>query len=144
MKIRTSFVSNSSSSSFAILGIKVTNTIREKIHQLANEECEPETEEYLCCKKCGHEPDKTDVKFCELCGGLMDIATRDIEYEWDCDSERFETLGLDYYSDTDYGEICGLSIDNKTVDQILEIHKKMIEMFGDNLTFKVMSGEYAC
>jgi len=145
MKIRTGFVSNSSSSSFAILGFVITDEVREKVKKLANaEETIKQTQKYWGCSKCDFESPMYIKKpeFCEKCGGKMHEASRVLELEW-CDSELFEAIGMSYYSESDWGDVAGFDVDGKTAEEIIEIHKKLVTKLGE-ATYKVMIGEYAC
>lgn len=144
MKVRAGFVSNSSSSSFAIIGFKVTPEIREKIKAIAMKDEEMETEEYWACRKCGFEPKNKKVKFCEKCGGNMDTMTREVMPEWtESDYELFEAVGMSYYGESDCGEVAGFDVDGKSAKSVIELNDKLTEMLGD-LGFKMMTGEYAC
>jgi len=139
VKIRTGFVSNSSSSSFAVLGFEVTPEIRNKVKKLVGGVKE-QTEERWCCSKCNHEPVK-QPKFCDKCGGEMHTATRVKEIEWD-DYELFEAIGMSHYPETEYGDVAGFDVDGKTAEQITELNQKLVEKLGEE-TYTVMIGEYA-
>ncbi len=140
MKIRSGFVSNSSSSSFAVIGIKLTDQLRDvaRVYSLIGKT--PEMEEYWCCSKCGFEPRKNKPDFCEKCGGTMNTSSRPVKIS---DYDLFDGLDLNHYAETDYGEIVGFSVDDKSVNDVLELHKRLIEIFGEQ-KFKIMVGEYAC
>lgn len=142
MKIRTGFVSNSSSSSFAILGTTVSKELKEKAKELSKDQIGEPTEEYWCCSKCGTEPPYgKKPKFCDKCGSAMHNATRAVEPDI---YELFEeVLGLDYYPDSDYGNVVGFNIDGKTIEEVQELHKKLVEKLGEN-NYKILTGEYAC
>ena len=138
MKIRTGFVSNSSSSSFAILGFTVTDAMKEKAKKIASAEKEVE---YWCCPQCGTEPNYgARPKFCDECGAEMHTATR-IEEVFDY--ELFETIGLSYYAESEYGDVAGFDVDGKTAEQVIELHNKLVEELGEG-TYKILVGEYAC
>lgn len=143
MKIRTGFVSNSSSSSFCILGFKVTPEILESVRQLADKSEKAKNrspENYWCCTRCGFEPANNKIKFCEKCGGPMDTATR---LEWEGEWEMFEALGMRSYKETDYGWVCGFSAEGTPIEFIIKLHALIVSMFGD-VKPTIMSGEYAC
>lgn len=116
MKIRAGFVSNSSSSSFCILGIKMTGAIREKLEKLAEK----------AYKKKGKE----------------------IPEDWkeEESSELAYVCGFEFYDDenSEYGDIIGHDLNGLTPEQVVEVGKELKEAFGDEFTFKVMSGEYYC
>lgn len=144
MKIRTGFVSNSSSSSFAIIGFEVTKEIREKAIAVALKDEKTVKEDYWACRKCGFEPSNKKVKFCEKCGGNMDTMTRDVHPSWDeGDYELFEALGLSYYEGTENGDVAGFGIDGASAKRVAELNDKLVEMLGD-LKFVILTGEYAC
>ena len=110
MKIRQSFVSNSSSSSFCVLGCKYTEKLYNKALSIYMKE----------------NPDMT----------MDDIEDNGMH-------ELFEGLGLRYYDETDYGRVVGVPLTSKTVDQIIELQKKLIELFGEG-TYSVFNGTYYC
>lgn len=139
MKIRTGFVSNSSSSSFCILGLKVTPEINELARKAADDLVDAPQEDYWCCRKCGFEPSNKSVKFCEKCGGPMDTATR---IAWDGKSEIFDALDMAWYSESDYGEIAGFHAEGKSVREITNLQDKLFKLFGKNIEVILMSGEY--
>lgn len=71
MKIRNGFVSNSSSSSFCIFGVALTESeykklIKESVEALKAEEAKkPKPAPIPCCK---HKFDRENFKFCGICG----------------------------------------------------------------------------
>lgn len=142
MKIRTGFVSNSSSSSFAVLGFVVDNEIKEKVKRIALKDEEVETEEYLCCSKCDFEASSDDVKFCEKCGEKMETKTREIELDV---YDLFDAVGMSCYCTSDYNNeyVTGFNIETRSAKQISQLNDKLVEMLGDQ-GFTVISGEYAC
>lgn len=113
MKVRTGFVSNSSSSSFCILGIKMNKKIHSILVKLAKE------------------------KYKEKGWDIPE------SWEYEDPSEMADACDLEFYNEeqSDYGEIIGLPIDGKTPEEVVEVSKQMAEIFGD-LKFLVMSGEY--
>jgi hypothetical protein len=146
MKIRTGFVSNSSSSSFAILGFEVTDETRAiaKKHANANDL----TEDWWGCTKCDYVVGRSNsmytkkAQFCGKCGTEMSVISKPKEISnW----ELFESLvpGMDYFDKTDYGSIAGCSVKDLSPEGIIELHKKLVAIFGD-IHFSVMVGEYAC
>ncbi len=142
MKIRTGFVSNSSSSSFCILGFKITPEIMEKVRELADKSEKANNrspENYWCCTKCGFEPANKNVKFCENCGGPMDTATR---LKWDSEWDMFEAIDMGSYKKTDYGWVCGFNVEGLESAHIITLQNRIVEMFGDVKAI-VMSGEHA-
>ena len=138
MKLRTKFVSNSSSSSFVVVGFEVTDNIL-KIAREAAQKIENSTEEYLCCSKCGFEP-SGKPKFCEKCGGEIHTATRPAELKT---YDIFEILGMSYYPESDEGKIAGFSIKNANSSVIKKYENEIKEIFGD-IEFGIISGTYYC
>lgn len=146
MKVRTGFVSNSSSSSFAILGFEVTNKTRAIAKKHSG--VEEETEDWWGCPKCdrvtGRMSNSSAKKpqFCDKCGSEMTVISRPKTIS---DYDLFEGLvpGMDYFSETDYGSIAGCSVKDLSPEGIIELHKKLVAIFGDT-HFSVMVGEYAC
>lgn len=112
MKIRKGFVSNSSSSSFCILGVSLTDDIRNKLKEIAENK-------YL----------KNGIEFPS---NWEDDFTYIAEY---CGFEYYD----EYKSD--YGKIIGKCILGMSPEDIIKCHKKLIEDFGD-LNFSVKSGDY--
>lgn len=116
MKQRAGFVSNSSSSSFCILGVKMTGAIREKLEKLAEKAYKEDGEE--------------------------------IPEDWEDEesSELAYACGLEFYDDekSEYGDIIGRNLEGLTPEQVVEVGKELKEAFGDEITFKVMSGDYYC
>ena len=83
MKIRSGFVSNSSTTSFAIYGVKIHG--EEKVFKMLGgikEKSEPEV-----CYECKHEFDRKNMKFCPDCGR----SSKPIVYE-DEDIDYYEEI----------------------------------------------------
>jgi hypothetical protein len=120
MKIRTGFVSNSSSSSFAIIGTQLTNTIIEGIEKNNRKEGIPEF-----IPGCDHRVED-GFKFCPECGAK--VMAPNPEYyesnEIECWWGFFEEKDMSYYTETDWGEIVGFPIrsvdEEKSIRQIKE------------------------
>ena len=144
MKARQGFVSNSSSSSFCILGCVVT----EKIHKIAKAKYEEVAEKQVstiwCCSKCefiSEDPDKRP-KFCEDCGSLMGEKTVQVPVGAANDRSMFKKIGLDLYSDA-YGEdeVVGINVRYKSSDQIAKINEILVDTLEQN-DFQIIADEY--
>ena len=149
MKIRNGFVSNSSSSSFIIVGVELDQTqencksLCDKYLDVTEKELKSFTEK-ICCGK------EMKSKFCPTCGKNIDDVEGTINYielfrenQWDLD-------GLDVHSD-EYsdGIIVGKSLsldlegDSQDVDTLIKEMsdtKKMVKDLGLNGTVKVHCG----
>lgn len=132
MKIRKGFVSNSSSSSFCLLGCYLKRADKDRIAK----NIEVPKVEYWGCSKCG-KSSWSKPAFCEKCGGKMQTMEKDGEPDL---YDYFEDLGLTYHGEED---VVGFDIEGKTPDQIVELHKKLVGILGEG-KYKVLSGEYAC
>ena len=128
MKIRQSFVSNSSSSSFCILGFQVTNSIKNKIYELSNKNLKNKYEKKWGCPKCKINFLLRKPSFCEVCGSKMEFincpVVKDVGIATIC-----LDLGLLYYHSVDYGPVVGLDILNHNLNDIVLFHDKLVKMF---------------
>ena len=133
MKIRQGFVSNSSSSSFCLIGIKLNNEMYTKLRNY------PGVEE---AKKIFNEVAVRGTYYCEL----FDEDYEDPEDLW----HEFITDYLGFKDETDYGEIAGFDIEDKTIKEISKTAEQFCEVLAcmgfektvDEL--KVFSGEECC
>jgi hypothetical protein len=126
MKIRTAFVSNSSSSSFCLFGVK---TDIEELQAVFKED--------FACKQvagCEHDFDRTDNKYCCECGKPAFI-----EYK----PNIYDILGGYGYGiqRTNYGEfVVGLNVAGKRFNQddFIKTNSEFIDRyFGRTATFIV-------
>lgn len=144
MKIRLGFVSNSSSSSFCVFGITLTEEIRI-IAKKYYEEHIGETsiaENYFSCPKCKFSSRKCIKKFCENCGSPIEQLSRLKPIK---NYILFNGLldDLRYIDECDAGSVIGFDVDGLTIEQLIDKNKKLIEIFGD-LDFSFISGEESC
>jgi hypothetical protein len=128
MKIRTGFVSNSSSSSFVMLGAKVgdfrKNISEDKMIELMDKYEVSYTPDSV-------EDDFNDALYNERFGGLI--------YLW---SE--EALGYQLASDSDYMlDYTETSIEDLKI-KAEEIQKVIKEIFDRDVDVKLITGQYAC
>jgi len=146
MKVRTGFVSNSSSSSFAILGVEVTDKTRELAKKYSG--IKEEMEDWWGCPECNRvtarmsNSSSKNPKFCEKCGSEMTVVSRPKDIS---DYDLFEELipGMRYYDETEYGAIVGVSVNDLSVKTLIELNNKLVDVFGD-VYLSVMVGAYAC
>jgi len=107
MKVRSGFVSNSSTSSFVIYGTELTSDMRESLEAKHGEDCEV--------------------------------------------YEVLEDEGIQYYSETEYGTIVGVSFTSIGEDETprqfkAKVKAQLEEVFGCPVgdCELMMSGEYVC
>lgn len=153
MKIRSGFVSNSSSSSFVIVGIDVPYNLNKKVIEKAKAISEPELVETLVCDKCGCKPFNhyrwpgfpEAGKFCMDCGGnLVEKLTEDEQaytISW-----AFDKLSLSYYKSAD-DWVAGIEITGKNPEQAIIAQKEVTKILHENFPeekfeIKVFGGEY--
>jgi hypothetical protein len=136
MKIRKSFVSNSSSTSLCILG--VPTNLEEMIRILFNGK-----KEKAIVKKsgCVHVFDRNACNFCPKCGKKTYEILDDGTVGWGDVSDELNEMNLSHY-ETDDGNFVGVEITGCTVDQIANSKEinDVRQMFGQEP--KVISGEF--
>lgn len=144
MKIRNGFVSNSSSSSFSVLGAVLTEDQILKAFKVKTKE-----ERTVKNPGCSHSFDRTKMNFCGICGKPSFI-TEVVSDESVGIYELVEDSKWSIYSGTEFGDyVVGLdlgTVSKKKIAARLEELKKVSEefkaFFGEEPDF--LSGEYAC
>lgn len=145
MKARTGtgFVSNSSTSSFCVVGFKLNKKLKKLLKDKASLENEEYEQEYWGCSKCDSEIAYSKPEYCSKCGGKMETKIRMVTDELSF-YDVCETLGLSYHSETDHGEVVGLNAENKTIAQLTKVQEKINDILGIKVDCKIYSGEEAC
>jgi hypothetical protein len=130
MKIRSGFVSNSSTSSFCVFGAVVTQSFLETL--LKN----PDKED-----GCEHKFNRDKAKFCPECGCKSWFEPENCEEDY---SEACEKLGLKLYNYDKWILGCGLTgTAEEAIASIAAVDKVFKELIP-NIKPKVIHGEYAC
>lgn len=134
MKIRSGFVSNSSSSSFAIFGICTDDETLIKGLQLVEQGATIED-------GCNHSFDRTKAKFCSECGSpaYIEIPPEDIDLYTYFDNTKFTFFHDNYHT------YVGVDLDmtwEKGKERCQDFYDWALKTFGIKASF--MSGEYAC
>lgn len=150
MKIRSGFVSNSSTSSFVIVGFGVPYKFQDKAISKAKEISGPEFIDSLACEKCGYKPftnyRNPPPKICDQCGGKLSIALVENEKAYTV-FWAMEKLGLEYYRHEREGYVAGLNVCGKSPEQAIvaqkEVTKILKEKFPEEkFEIKLFGGEY--
>jgi hypothetical protein len=141
VKIRIGFVSNSSSSSFAIFGIE---TDWEELTKVFFPDFKKTPKQKV--SNCAHSFDREIMAFCPTCGAkawkvIEAVKTVD-QYEV---RKKIGEIDWSIYTETDYGTIVGLELggEGKTsLKELQEFNEEVVSKFGREASF--LSGEYAC
>jgi hypothetical protein len=134
MKIRTGFVSNSSSSSFCLYGIAITN-----IQALFNKLITPETTKI---EGCIHDFDREKCKFCPECGKSAWFIE---EYEGDIFEDLSDYFEKNYNLDCENGNqyyfedqiFIGKNVDTSikpTLEQLIKVREKLKKLYPDYIS----------
>lgn len=142
MKIRLGFVSNSSSSSFCILGCRLTKKIKEFILNHPALNVQKIEEKKWECPECKFSA-KHNPRFCEKCGSLMGEQIYFVNEKVYID-EACEDLGLTYCSGTEWGELVGVDSSNKSIEELIKLNELLVKILGEGIEFKNISGEREC
>ena len=141
MKLRTGFVSNSSTTSFCIMGIKTSyNDLRFAFLKATGKEDIQEVEPGCQCDIDRDRMKEQGFEFCPKCKADLFIEKGDYE---DPDV-MCKKLGLDYHS-AEYGMYvgcscaCADSVDD-LIERLREKEKILKEVFGKDVKISIHSG----
>jgi|2_EtaG_2_1085320.scaffolds.fasta_scaffold00965_10 tetrahydromethanopterin S-methyltransferase subunit G len=140
MKKRNGFVSNSSSSSFCIVGVYFDDA--ELALKALSIDVEGLVEPGCECNINREQLESEDSKFCPNCGAVL---FKKLEY-WDL-HEKLDEICRDKGVELTTDEECvyvGKDIGNDTVEKevenMLDAKKKLVELFGESVSIRVHSG----
>jgi len=145
MKIRNGFVSNSSSSSFCILGVYFDNakSVFEALSIEAKIEAEPS-----CSCDIDRESLRSDgCKFCPKCGSLLFAEPDEWDFRERLDSE-LSKLDIGYLSSENWLFVgCDIGSENgsnvePTIEKMQKTHTRLKELFGDDSDIRIYSGTH--
>lgn len=142
MKIRSGFVSNSSSSSFCILGCRLTKKIEEIILNHPSLNVQKVKEKKWECPECKFSA-KHNPLFCEKCGSKMGEQTYIVNEKLYID-EACEDLGLSYCEGTEWGSLVGVDASSKSVEDLVSLNEMLVGILGEDIEFAIISGEREC
>jgi hypothetical protein len=136
MKIRSGFVSNSSTSSFCIFGVAVDHQALIDVLFQGKTKAAPKPR-----PGCGHPFDRETYNFCPHCGCRTWLLTESPTWnQGDIDNALID-YGLIAYEGED--EYVGVRVSGKTLDELGELNEKaqqLREMFGKEPT--IIQGSY--